>query len=46
MGAKREHTAPPKILQPESELGRMLDLMAALHESVRVARADTAGRCA
>jgi DNA end-binding protein Ku len=38
--AKREHREPPKLKEPESELGQIVDLMAALNESVQKARAS------
>ncbi|MEU1598250.1 hypothetical protein ABZ468_36875 [Streptomyces sp. NPDC005708] len=38
--AKREHRAPPEAPEPEAEPGRVLDLMAALNESVARAKAS------
>jgi DNA end-binding protein Ku len=42
--AKREHREPPKLLEPEPEPepepGQVVDLMAALNESVQKARAS------
>ncbi|GAA4339505.1 Ku protein [Streptomyces venetus] len=37
--AKREHREPPKLQEPESKPGQVVDLMAALNESVQQARA-------
>jgi hypothetical protein len=38
--AKREHREPPKLQEPEAEPGQIVDLMAALTESVQQARAS------
>nr|WP_244206802.1 hypothetical protein [Streptomyces swartbergensis] len=38
--AKREHREPPKLEEPESKPGQIVDLMAALNESVQQARAS------
>ncbi|MFH9067524.1 hypothetical protein ACH4GM_40955 [Streptomyces coeruleorubidus] len=38
--AKREHRELPKLQEPESEPGQIVDLMAALTESVQKARAS------
>ncbi|MFE6526946.1 Ku protein [Streptomyces sp. NPDC057794] len=38
--AKREHREPPALPEPEGEPGQIVDLMAALTQSVRKARAD------
>jgi DNA end-binding protein Ku len=38
--AKREHREPPKLAEPEERPGHLVDLMAALNESVRQARAS------
>ncbi|UOB07703.1 Ku protein [Streptomyces sp. HP-A2021] len=38
--AKREHREPPKLQEPEAEPGQIVDLMAALTESVQRARAS------
>jgi DNA end-binding protein Ku len=38
--AKREHREPPKREEPEAKPGQIVDLMAALTESVRRARAS------
>ncbi|CAM5644250.1 putative DNA repair protein [Streptomyces afghaniensis 772] len=38
--AKREHREPPKLQEPEAEPGQIVDLMAALTESVQKARAS------
>jgi DNA end-binding protein Ku len=38
--AKREHREPPKLQEPESQAGQIVDLMAALNESVQQARAS------
>jgi DNA end-binding protein Ku len=38
--AKREHREPPKLEEPEERPGRLVDLMAALNESVQQARAS------
>ncbi|MFE0508585.1 Ku protein [Streptomyces sp. NPDC058964] len=38
--AKREHHAPPQVPEPSGEPGQVLDLMAALQESVAQARAS------
>ncbi|GAB2896787.1 hypothetical protein GCM10027074_75220 [Streptomyces deserti] len=38
--AKREHREPPALPEPEGESGRIVDLMAALTQSVQKARAD------
>ncbi len=35
---KREHREPPKLQEPESKPGQIVDLMAALNESVQQAR--------
>ncbi|MER6919828.1 Ku protein [Streptomyces spiralis] len=40
IGAKREHREPPAAPEPEAEPGRVLDLMAALNESVARAKAS------
>ncbi|WP_171109231.1 hypothetical protein [Streptomyces sp. N502] len=37
--AKREHRAPPELPEPTAEPGQLVDLMAALNESVAQARA-------
>ncbi|MGR4852054.1 hypothetical protein [Streptomyces sp. LARHCF252] len=37
---KREHREPPKPQEPESKPGQIVDLMAALNESVQQARAS------
>ncbi|GAA2919432.1 MULTISPECIES: hypothetical protein [Streptomyces] len=37
--AKREHREPPKLQEPESKPGQVVDLMAALNASVEKARA-------
>ncbi|GAA4340805.1 hypothetical protein GCM10023086_76620 [Streptomyces venetus] len=37
---KREDREPPKLQEPESKPGQVVDLMAALHESVQQARAS------
>jgi DNA end-binding protein Ku len=41
--AKREHREPPKVEEPESKPGQVVDLMAALNESVEKARASRGG---
>jgi DNA end-binding protein Ku len=38
--AKREHREPPKLEEPEEKTGQLVDLMAALNESVQQARAS------
>ncbi|MEW2810935.1 Ku protein [Streptomyces massasporeus] len=38
--AKREHREPPKLQEPEQKAGQVVDLMAALSESVEKARAS------
>jgi DNA end-binding protein Ku len=38
--AKREHREPPKLEEPEEKTGQLVDLMAALTESVQKARAS------
>ncbi|MFI7020961.1 hypothetical protein [Streptomyces sp. NPDC050164] len=38
--AKREHHEPPKLQEPEAKPGQIVDLMAALNESVQKARAS------
>jgi DNA end-binding protein Ku len=38
--AKREHREPPALPEPEGEPGQIVDLMAALTQSVQKARAD------
>ncbi|MFE0470448.1 Ku protein [Streptomyces sp. NPDC058947] len=38
--AKREHREPPKLEEPEEKPGKVVDLMAALQESVQKARAS------
>jgi DNA end-binding protein Ku len=38
--AKREHREPPKLQEPEEKTGQLVDLMAALSESVQKARAS------
>jgi DNA end-binding protein Ku len=38
--AKREHREPPKLQEPEAKPGQIVDLMAALTESVQQARAS------
>ncbi|MEU0174096.1 Ku protein [Streptomyces massasporeus] len=38
--AKREHREPPAMPEPEQKPGQIVDLMAALNESVQKARAD------
>ena len=38
--AKREHREPPKLQEPEEQQGQIVDLMAALNESVQQARAS------
>lgn len=38
--AKREHREPPKLEEPETKPGQIVDLMAALNESVQQARAS------
>ncbi|MEU1940603.1 Ku protein [Streptomyces coeruleorubidus] len=38
--AKREHRQPPRLQEPEAEPGQIVDLMAALTESVQKARAS------
>jgi DNA end-binding protein Ku len=40
LDAKREHREPPKLQEPESQAGQIVDLMAALNESVQQARAS------